>query len=251
MQNYTDQQITEMYENLPQDLRDAIFSVGTNNVVQEIGGKYKLMIDKVGILGNETGMVMLGVTHPNDFIANLARRLEVDKQTAHDIAQDINQQIFQKVRESLRKVHGMGDEKEASQPIPKAPLAASITGTGMPPAATGAAAGANQTPPPPKKFEIFDLHLPKSQHEQVSRDDILKEIEKDDAKAPPNLPTEEKKEEQIPDILRGVNNPRNPFEAKLAGVVFKAPKEEKNYEEGPKPAPKDTKTFDPYREQIG
>ena len=59
----------------------------------------------------EAGYVMLGVTHPNEFIANLAERLEVDKEKARAIAQEINEQIFKKVRDSLRKIHNMRGRK--------------------------------------------------------------------------------------------------------------------------------------------
>src|SRR3972149_1025041 len=78
-----------MYDNLPEDLKDSIFSVDTTSVVNEIGRKYGLAIDKIGDLANETGMVMLGVTHPNEFIGNLADRLEVDKEKARAIAKEI------------------------------------------------------------------------------------------------------------------------------------------------------------------
>lgn len=114
--DYTDEQIVKMYENLPDDLRTAIFSVDTGKVVENIGRKYNLTIDKMGDLGNETGMVMLGVTHPKDFISNLAERLEVDKVKAKEIAEDVNVQIFRKVRESLKAIHNIRDEK----PPPKA-----------------------------------------------------------------------------------------------------------------------------------
>ena len=112
MQNYTDQQIAQMYDNLPEDLKDSIFSVDTTSVVNEIGRKYGLAIDKIGDLANETGMVMLGVTHPNEFIGNLADRLDVDKEKARAIAQEINEQIFKKVRDSLRKIHNIREEEE-------------------------------------------------------------------------------------------------------------------------------------------
>ena len=107
MKNFTDQQIDQRYDDLPEDLKDAIFSVDTTSLVNMIGKKHGLAIDKIGDLANETGMVMLGVTHPNEFIANLAERLDVDKEKARAIAQEINEQIFKKVRESLRKIHNM------------------------------------------------------------------------------------------------------------------------------------------------
>ena len=65
----------------------------------------------------EAGYVMLGVTHPNDFIGNLAERLEVDKEKARAIAQEINEQIFKKVRESLRKII-ISEKKTRKKPNP-------------------------------------------------------------------------------------------------------------------------------------
>ena len=112
MKNFTDQQIDQRYDDLPEDLKDAIFSVDTTSLVNMIGKKHGLAIDKIGDLANETGMVMLGVTHPNEFVANLAERLEADKEKARAIAQEINEQIFKKVRESLRKIHNLREEEE-------------------------------------------------------------------------------------------------------------------------------------------
>lgn len=106
MERYTEEQILEKYRNLPEDLKGAIFSVEMAKTIKDIGDKHKLEIDKIGVLGNETGMVMIGFTHPKDFISNLAQRLKVDKEKAREIAQDVNMQIFAKVRESLKKMHG-------------------------------------------------------------------------------------------------------------------------------------------------
>ena len=105
-----------MYAELPEDLKDAIFGLEMNEIVERIGRENQsIEIEKIGDLANETGMVMLGVTHPNDFIGNLADRLEVDKEKARTIAQEINEQIFKKVRDSLRKIHNMREEGEEEQ----------------------------------------------------------------------------------------------------------------------------------------
>ena len=112
MKNFTEEQIAQMYDNLPEDLKDAIFGLEMNEIVERIGRENQLNIEQIGDLANETGMVMLGVTHPNEFIGNLADRLEVDKEKARAIAQEINEQIFKKVRESLRKIHNMREGGE-------------------------------------------------------------------------------------------------------------------------------------------
>ena len=112
MKDLTPQQIREIYIKLPQDLKDAILGVDSTEIMRKIGEKHKLAIDKIGKMVGEAGYVMLGVTHPNEFITNLAERLEVDKEKARAIAQEINEQIFKKVRESLRKIHNLREDEE-------------------------------------------------------------------------------------------------------------------------------------------
>ncbi|PJE73811.1 MAG: hypothetical protein COV02_00575, partial [Candidatus Terrybacteria bacterium CG10_big_fil_rev_8_21_14_0_10_41_10] len=113
MMDKIEQEVQDKFDNLPKDLKGAIFSVETGKNVADIGGEYKLTIDKIGILGNEASLVMLGLTHPNDFVSNLAKRLDIDKAKAEEIASDVNERIFKKVRDSLRRVHNLRDDKDA------------------------------------------------------------------------------------------------------------------------------------------
>ena len=107
MKSYTEQELEEKYKQLPEGIEEAIFSVGMEKTLEEIGKKYKLQIDQLGILANETRLVMLGLTHPKDFINNLAERLELEKEPAKNIAQEINQRIFYAIREELKKMHNI------------------------------------------------------------------------------------------------------------------------------------------------
>jgi hypothetical protein len=115
MPKLTPQQLREIYLKLPKDLQDAIFSVDSAERIQSIGKKYNLAIDKTGELADETGLVMLGLTHPNNFISNLAQRLKIDKESARKIGEEINNQIFAEIRESLKKVHGMSEVSKAAE----------------------------------------------------------------------------------------------------------------------------------------
>ena len=81
----------ELFEKLPQDIKEAMYGIDSSEAIQSISKKYNLLIDKMGILSEETGLVMLGLTHPKDFISNLAKRLQVDQLTAKSIAQDVNE----------------------------------------------------------------------------------------------------------------------------------------------------------------
>ena len=124
MPTYTQQQIQERYDSLPENLKSAIFSVETADIIQKVSKKYNLQIDQMGELASETGLVMLGFTHPKDYIKNLSARLGIDIDSAKKIAQEINIEIFSPVKEALKKLHGMETEKEPT--IPTAPTATKI-----------------------------------------------------------------------------------------------------------------------------
>ena len=86
-------------------------SIRVAEQLQEIGKKHRLHIDKIDALFDEAGAVMLGLTHPRDFIGKLAQKLDIDKEKTKKIAQDVNEQIFKPIRESLKKIHGIAEEQ--------------------------------------------------------------------------------------------------------------------------------------------
>lgn len=112
------QYIKEKYEHLPSDVRDAILSIDVDKAIQNIGARHNLHVDKIGALDDETRLVMLGVVHPKDFIRNLYDRLgSDDKEAVRQIAHEVNEQVFQKIRESLKSIHAVENEKP-SEPEP-------------------------------------------------------------------------------------------------------------------------------------
>ncbi|MDP2669121.1 MAG: hypothetical protein Q8P07_04785 [bacterium] len=123
-------ELNKIITGLPQDVQDAYWSVDVANEILDIGKKHGLAIDKIGNLGEETNLVMTGRSKPADFIKNLTDVLGIDKEKAKAIAEDINQKVFQPIKVSLRKVHGLPAENsssiQAGRPDePKAPPPAS------------------------------------------------------------------------------------------------------------------------------
>ena len=102
---YTEGDLRSAFEALPQGLRQSISSVDTANAIQDVAKKHLLHVDQMAALASETGLVLLGLTHPRDFILNLARRLRVPEEKAREVARDISGQILSKVREALRGLH--------------------------------------------------------------------------------------------------------------------------------------------------
>lgn len=113
---YTPQQLKEKYKRLPKDVQKAYFGEETAEIIQKIGQENKLNVRQVGVLADEAGLLMLGINPPGDFVKNLSKRLDgVDKETVQKIAQEINTRIFAKIRESLRKVHGISEDKKGEK----------------------------------------------------------------------------------------------------------------------------------------
>ena len=63
-----------------------------------------------GRLSFEIGSVLLGITHPKDFIPNLEKELEVSSEVAKQIARDVNEKIFSQVKDTLIKIHNIGGQ---------------------------------------------------------------------------------------------------------------------------------------------
>jgi hypothetical protein len=112
---YTKEQIQTRYDKLPADIREAIDSVSTTNAVVDIGQKYDLMYDQISELVDEVGLTMIGLTPETMFVNNIARRMRVDMSKAMLIARDINKQIFDKMRDSLKKIEGEHKEGEYAE----------------------------------------------------------------------------------------------------------------------------------------
>lgn len=107
MQKYSQEQFLEKYNSLPQELKTAISSVDSSDIIQAISKKFGLQIDQMGELASETGLVLVGLTKPEEYIRNLKDRLQIDPQKSKEIALEVNSQIFSKVKDSLKRLHGI------------------------------------------------------------------------------------------------------------------------------------------------
>ena len=119
MPTYTQEELLDRYEKLPQALKDAIFAETNADKMYALGQKNGLTIDQIGEIASETGYVMLGVTHPRDFARNLKQKLNIDQEKAREIAEDINREIFRPIREHLKDLHKITDLEMGEVPVPE------------------------------------------------------------------------------------------------------------------------------------
>ena len=101
--NYSEQILKARFEQLPEDIRKAIIATKWEYKLGQISDKHNLHIDQAGHLGEETVIVMFGLEHPENLVANIVRHVEVSEEKAEAIAEDLNREIFLKVRESLKQ----------------------------------------------------------------------------------------------------------------------------------------------------
>lgn len=107
------------YGELPTDIQGAIESTRIDEVVEEITKKHSLHVDQAGVVYEITNSILLGRAAPTEFIPTLIKRGGIEHSTATEIAKEINEKVFLAVRESLKKIHGVG---EGEMPRETAPL---------------------------------------------------------------------------------------------------------------------------------
>jgi hypothetical protein len=97
----------------------------------------------MGTLNTETAQVMMGLTEAKDFPSILAEDLGLDTTKAAAVAQDVNDMLFMKIRDAMKKAD------TAAQTKP--PLATSIPIQSAAPAQTTPRASIPTPPPAPQQ----------------------------------------------------------------------------------------------------
>jgi hypothetical protein len=109
---YTNTQKRNAYLALPSNIKDIISSEEVTDKIVSIGDKHNLLIDKQGVLVDEIGLVMFGLTHPDKFVESIKNRLEISQADAEAIATDVNNEILLEIREELKKISAKNAEEE-------------------------------------------------------------------------------------------------------------------------------------------
>lgn len=106
---YNSKQLGDKFEQLPEDIQMAIWDLDLDGVIGSIGWKHKLHVDQLGKLADETAMVLIGIKPLADFGKNLGAALNLPPEELATIIEDINEEIFLPIQDSLKKIHSAGD----------------------------------------------------------------------------------------------------------------------------------------------
>ena len=107
---HTREQLREIYKNLPEEIKDALDSVELLDLIEEIGKKFHLHIDQQGKISNEIGLMLFGITRPENFIDKLIKAVELTPEVAGEITKELNTKIFFPIRKSIERVHSTASQ---------------------------------------------------------------------------------------------------------------------------------------------
>ncbi len=105
MDENTTKMIKERFDLLPESIQELIISSNYQDTLIEIGKKYQLNVEQLGMLEQETTLVMMGLTPTKDFETELTNELNVDKMKGNQIVTEINEKIFLTIRDLLKLMY--------------------------------------------------------------------------------------------------------------------------------------------------
>ena len=109
---YTQEQLEQAYQRLPEASKEILYSVETSDKLMAIGQQHQLHIDQIGEMADEVGFVLLGLAPSSELLTKLQTRLKVERVVAENLTADINTKIFLPIRDSLRQL----TEKQSEMP---------------------------------------------------------------------------------------------------------------------------------------
>lgn len=221
--------IKNRYKELPADIQEAIKSNDLAGKFNAIAEKHGLHIDQNGALQTETILVMLGLEPTTDYVNNLERNLNISRTEAISIAADVNTDILNAIKNSLRTMQDGQETEEVDEKESLVTTVPSNLPTASPSSPVPSFVGLEKA----GQFTIEKTPSSSSSQyneENINKEALLKSIE--DKPAPATAP-------MIDHLLTAHVNTSEKVEVKeTAPIEQKAVGEKKSY------------TADPYREQF-
>lgn len=107
MPTYTPEQLDQIFQKLPDELQEAIFSMETAEAVNNACLAQDAIDERGNKVAELTGQVLMGLLLPEDFQKSLEKEAGLKKDAALNIARDITRFVFFPVKESLRQLHAI------------------------------------------------------------------------------------------------------------------------------------------------
>lgn len=116
---YTQEQLDKIVEKLPEELREAMFSMETAQEIGEICESYGINDNRVGEISDRVGYVLAGLMLPQEVAQVLEKEVKLPRVLAEAIARDLNRLVFYPVKAALEQLHRMEIEVSAKIVTPQ------------------------------------------------------------------------------------------------------------------------------------
>ena len=114
MNDFSSKQIQDKFVTLPKALQEALSSPEIMDRIGMIGQSFGLHVDQIGDLMDQVGLVMMGLARSSDFVKQTSSRLSLDPKITAQIADQINKDVFSRIKTHLREVE---ERAEAGQTV--------------------------------------------------------------------------------------------------------------------------------------
>lgn len=102
---YTREEVWKLYEKLPKELQEAIFSEETADNIWNICERNEISEEKISEIAKQVGNVLLGILPPEEFQKILEKEIKLKKEIAKKVFHEIYRFIFAPVKESLAELY--------------------------------------------------------------------------------------------------------------------------------------------------
>jgi len=102
---YTKEELWKLYDKLPEELKEAIFSEGTAENIFNICSRNGIENERISKVALYVGRVLMGLLPPNEFQETLEKELKFEKEVAKGITREVERFIFYPVKADLEKLY--------------------------------------------------------------------------------------------------------------------------------------------------
>ncbi|NBD73999.1 hypothetical protein GVX82_03075 [Patescibacteria group bacterium] len=119
MRGDVQKKIQQRYLELPPEIQDMVTDEKTRAYIVELGKRHGVHVDQLGILENELLIIMLGLDTPANLPDHLAARAHIPKETAAEIAQEVDQRLLTPLRSAYQKLFHLDQRRAAGEENPE------------------------------------------------------------------------------------------------------------------------------------
>lgn len=112
METETEKIIKKQLEYLPKEVVSIFANPKTNDKILEIGRTNNLNAEQLEIFQTETSLLLLGLTHPDDYLNELKNRLNIYEDKLNNLTKEIYALISDGIIEKLKEIYQKSEEKE-------------------------------------------------------------------------------------------------------------------------------------------